>query len=249
MKTIIWLGLLTSLLVPVLARAQESTFDVEDLELPDDPVVEDDDVQPLLPPASPPAPSAGSRPTPLDEARLRDALARYAHSEPSVDDVVAAALRAQAADPARTRDALARVRLSGWVPTVRVGVRRGFGEGLTAQDLATGDRTAISTSDSLSLDGSLTFRLDRLVFAREETALMREERSVARERLRLAHEVVALWFERRRLQLERDLLGATDLAHALAIAEASSMLDVFTAGAFTRMMRDRRPPRDGHEAR
>jgi hypothetical protein len=130
-----------------------------------------------------------------------------------------------------------------------VGVRRGFGEGLTAQDLATGDRTAFSASDSLALDGALTFRLDRLVFAREETALMREERAVARERLRLARDVVTLWFERRRLQLERDLLGATDLGHAMALAEADSMLDVFTAGAFTRMITDRRSPQRGHPAR
>ena len=224
-------------LAPAYARAQDSTFEAEDLEPCDEPLVEaPDEADPPL--AAPPSPTASS--PRVDDAALRAALARYAHDEPDVTAVIDAALATQAADPSRTRDALTRVRLSGWVPVVRVGVRRGFGEGLTAQDLATGDRTSLSATDSLALEGALTFRLDRLVYAREEAMLMREERAVSRERLHLVREVVTIYFERRRLQLERDLLGARDVAHAMRIAEAGSLLDVFTGGAFSRMLAERR---------
>ena len=51
-------------------------------------------------------------------------------------------------------------------------------------------------------------------------------------------EVIALYFERRRLQLERDLHGDPELARSVRIAEIEAVLDVFTKGAFGRMIRD-----------
>jgi len=49
-------------------------------------------------------------------------------------------------------------------------------------------------------------------------------------------QVVHLYFERRRLQLERDLGGQVEVASELRILEAEALLDVFTNGAFSRMM-------------
>jgi len=97
-----------------------------------------------------------------------------------------------------------RARLSGWVPSVGLKARRG-----QAVDLASSsdeDALKLSTDDDLTLEAALTFDLGRVVFAREEVAIARQvqaerERTAERER-----EVIALYFERRRLQVERDLL-------------------------------------------
>jgi hypothetical protein len=170
------------------------------------------------------------------------ALARYSY-EPTVDRVVAAAVRVAEVLPERARDAAHRARLSGWLPTARVGVRRGTGRDLALQSTDLLDRTNISTDDTLAVEGVLVFRLDRLVFAREEVALLREEQTLAEERDSLMRDVVHLYFERRRLQLERDLLGQADTEHAVRIAEATALLDAFTRGAFSSAITTRRARR------
>jgi hypothetical protein len=161
------------------------------------------------------------------------ALAAYAH-EPTVERVVAAALHAAELSPSRAREAAQRARLSGWLPTARAGIRRGTGRDLALQTTDLLDRTNLSTDDSLSVDAALVFRLDRLVFAREEVPLLREERALAEERDALVRDVVHLYFERRRLQLERDVLGRRSPAETVRIAELTALLDTLTRGAFTR---------------
>lgn len=150
--------------------------------------------------------SAQAAPRAESNARQRavaEALARYRH-EPSVREVIAA-LRARKGD-SDTEDLEDRARLSGWVPTVGLKARRG-----QAVDLASSsedDALKLSTDDDLTLEAALTFDLGRVVFAREEVAIARQahaERADTEERVR---EVIALYFERRRLQVERDLLAA-----------------------------------------
>ncbi|MFW5920747.1 MAG: hypothetical protein ACOCUS_02815 [Polyangiales bacterium] len=171
----------------------------------------------------------------ITPARLRSALARYRH-EPGVDAVVDAALEAAGADPARARRLAQRARNSGWVPELRAGVRHGQGRDLSEREYVDGDRTNFSTDDQLTVDGSLTFDLGRIVFASQEVSILREQRALRAERAEVIETVVRLYYERRRLQLERDLLGARDLGHAMRIAEAEAMLNAFTDGAFERMM-------------
>jgi hypothetical protein len=168
-------------------------------------------------------------------ARVRAALARYRH-EPSVDAVVQAAIDAPALDPERARDAAERARLAGLLPRLRAELRRGQGLDLSALQGTTGDRSVWSSDDSLSFAGSLTFQLDRLLFAGEEGSLMRERRQLEERRLEVVTQVVHLYFERRRLQVERDLAGTTEVAIEVRIVEAGALLDVFTNGAFSRMM-------------
>ncbi len=165
--------------------------------------------------------------------RLRAALARY-RREPSAGAVVRAAIRARSASPGRVRDAMDRARATGWLPTARGSLRRG--QTVDLRGLANGEASSIATDDALSFDASLVFRFDRVVFASEETTLLRELRVVEETNAELARVIVHLYFERRRLQLERDLLAPGDLARAVRILELEALLDVFTAGAFTRMM-------------
>ena len=172
-------------------------------------------------------------------AEIADALGQYRH-EPTVDRVIAAALQVAQVLPERAREAAHRARLSGWLPTARVGVRRGTGRDLALQSTDLLDRTNVSTDDTLAVEGILVFRLDRLVFAREEVALLHEEQALAEERDALMRDVVRIYFERRRLQLERDLLGEADAEHAVRIAEATALLDAYTQGAFSRAVAERR---------
>jgi hypothetical protein len=167
----------------------------------------------------------------ISEAELNAALKRYAR-EPSVERVVRAALE-HAAEP--RADALAsRARAAGWVPNVALRVRRGQGVDL-AHALAD-DTIDASTDDDLTLEAALTFQLDRVVFRSEEVALARQSQTEADARSARVRNVIALYFERRRLQLERDLSESADPRRAVRIAELEALLDVFTNGAFGRMI-------------
>jgi hypothetical protein len=178
---------------------------------------------------------AANGPVPT-QGELQAALARYAH-EPSVERVVDAAVRAAGNGNA---SALAeRARTAGWVPRVGLRARRGVTVDLASEQEPEEQSVRLSTDDDLTLEASLVFELDRVVFRSEEVALAREARAERQARAERVREVIALYFERRRLQLERDL-GAAPSAEAQArIAEIEALLDVFTNGEFRRMMRAR----------
>ncbi|HEY8429359.1 MAG TPA: hypothetical protein VIL20_13325 [Sandaracinaceae bacterium] len=173
----------------------------------------------------------------LTPERIEAALRRYRH-EPSAMEVVRAALATRTADPARAHDAIDRARLSGLLPTARARLRRGQAIDLRGITGVPTDAN-VSTGDDLMVEGSLVFRLDRLVFAPDEGRLLSELRALEQARTEIVRAVIALYYERRRLQLERDLLGRRDLATALRILEIEALLDGFTGGAFTRMMNAR----------
>ena len=177
----------------------------------------------------------GAAPEPSPAAIAR-ALRRYRH-EPSIGALLRAIRDDDAFDPERARELARRARRGGWLPTLQVGARRG-----QQRDLSQAGSTAdprLSTDDDLTLDASLTFRLDRAAYGPDEVALAREERSRALDRQERARTVVAAYFERRRLQLERDLLGRRDLETVLRIHELGALLDAFTGGAFTRLSQRR----------
>jgi hypothetical protein len=154
--------------------------------------------------------SASAQPPGSEQRAVAEALARYRH-EPSVREVIAA-LHAHASYD--TSDALAsRARLSGWVPTVGLKARRG-----QAVDLASSsedDALKLSTDDDLTLEAALTFDLGRVVFAREEVAIARQAHAEREHQAERVREVIALYFERRRLQVERDLLAEHAVARAM----------------------------------
>jgi hypothetical protein len=188
---------------------------------------------PLDPPV-PRAPTAiamsprGVPDLPRDTARLATRP-----GEPDVEEVLEQVLATGALDPSRAADARERARWSGLVPILRADVRRGSGWDLRTRQSATSDTAILASDDSWSVVGSATLRLDRLVFAREETSLLAEERRLEEARLRLVSEVVRLYYERRRLQAERDARGESDLATEARIVELGAVLDALTGGALT----------------
>jgi hypothetical protein len=185
-------------------------------------------------------PATCSAPVPLDpsecaarQAEIEAALARY-ELEPSVEQVVHEALIA--APTPRAAALAAQARMAGWVPRLGLRARRGQTVDLTSpQSLDTG-ALRVSSNDDLTLEASLTFDLDRLVFRREEVALLHQSTAEQQARERLVREVIELYFERRRLQLERDLKGDPRLERAVRISEIEALLNAFTNGSFRRMI-------------
>lgn len=151
---------------------------------------------------------------------------------PSVEQVLAWAWEEGLFDPARADAAMERARLSALLPQLRIGVRRGLGWDALARQSTTTDSSSLSAGEDLSVVGTLVFRLDRLVFAGEEPALLRERRALEEARTALTAQLVALYFERRRLLVERALTGVPDVVAELRVLEIEALLDALTGGRF-----------------
>jgi len=155
--------------------------------------------------------------------------------EPTVAEVLKMAQKAaQQSSPQRTQSLVRRARLSGLVPTLKLGADRGLKQDLTASSAGEAERTKASLGDDVSVDASLTFDLPRLMFAPEEVRLLSVDRWLLQDRKKLFEEVVRLYFQRRRLVAERARSTVADPELDVAIAEAQALLDAFTDGAFTR---------------
>lgn len=170
-------------------------------------------------------------PLAVDPAALERALRTFDH-EPSATDVVAWALERSSLDPARASDAIDRARFSALLPQLRIGVRRGLGWDWAARQTTSSDTSSLASGEDLSLIGTAIFRLDRLLAPSEETGLLRERRALEESRTTLSAQVIALYFERRRLEVEALLTGSTDLEARMRIEELGALLDVLTGGRF-----------------
>lgn len=193
------------------------------------------DVSRAQPPAPTP-PRCAEGATSIDASVLEAAARAYGH-EPTVAEVVRAALDALETSPADARRARRRGRRSGLVPTLRVGATRA--RGIDLETDTNGAPTDIAQDADLRIDGQLSFDLGRLVYGPDEIAWSRELRSIESVRETRARDVVELYFRRRRLQIERDFLCDCSTENALEIAQAQALLDVFTAGAFSRIIDER----------
>lgn len=173
----------------------------------------------------------------LDLQTLHRLQARYAH-EPTAAQVARAAAHAIAGDPQRFASMIRRARWRGIVPDLALGARRGQGVDLRTM-LIQDDTARFTSGDDLVLSATLRFELGRLLFAPEEISIAREARVARAAGLELVRDIVQWYTLRRRLMLERDLLGHTSLARESRIAELEALLDIFTNGAFRRMIAGR----------
>lgn len=186
--------------------------------------------------ASSTAADSSKRQTPIGLAAFKEMLRAYS-AEPTVEDVVRAALAVAKHDPERYVAMASRARWRGLLPHIDLGARRGQGIDLrwTSEDLEA-HRT---TADDVTLFATLRFDLDRLMFTSEEVSIAREARSARNTEHQLIRAVVRVYFLRRRLMLERDLLASSSIAQQLRIQEAEALLDAFTDGGFQRMLKNR----------
>jgi hypothetical protein len=134
--------------------------------------------------------------------------------------------------PSRARELARSARLSGLLPRLRLGARRGLQHDLSATSTLESDRTRAALGDDLTLEASLTFDLDRLVFAPEQVRLLAVERLLEADRRKLIEDVVELCFRRKRLWLEQRALERPDPEIAAEIAAVEALLDTYTGGGF-----------------
>jgi hypothetical protein len=220
------LVLVLCLLLAPVAGAQQSEVEVE--------------CEPLAPlepepPAAPP-PSAALD-IPLDaaptQAQVDVVLQRYS-DEPSADEVVRAALKAAPAP--RAQALIDRARLAAWAPRLGLRARHGQTVDLTSPQAIDPTLLRLRTNHDITLEASLSWDFERLIFRRDEISLLSQDRAEHAQRGRLVREVIGLYFERRRLQVARDLSRKPNPAYSVRIAEVEALLDAFTNGAFRRMM-------------
>lgn len=167
--------------------------------------------------------------------QIEEALTHYAH-EPSVDAVLQAALQAGSAIDVEA--VAARARSAGWIPRVSLRARRG--QTLDLTNPLDDESLRVKSNNDLTLEAALTFDLDRLVFHSDEVALLRQRRNELDARRELVRQVIHLYYERRRLQVERDLEPDGKVARSVRIAEIGALLNAFTGGAFQRMIEQAR---------
>jgi hypothetical protein len=186
-------------------------------------------------PASAPSSDAGDDAA----AGLRAALARY-EREPTVAEVLREANR-QSRHEEPASELASRARIAGWVPSLGLKARRGQAVDLASSGGGSDESLRLSTDDDLTLEAGLTFELSRVVFAREEVAVRRQADAELRDAAARRGAIIRLYFERKRLLVERDLLDTKApeaIARSVRILEIEALLDVFTGGAFGRMMND-----------
>ena len=154
---------------------------------------------------------------------------------------VAAALRSSGlgVDDARIDAMIARARASAWLPETRMRAMRLMTDAAHATTLTTTDGTTYydAVGANLVLELRLTWRLDRLLFAGDETAFERTRLERENARSRLAERTLEVLFAWRRAGLEADG-GAPgspeELQSRLRESEALATLDVLTSGWFSR---------------
>lgn len=136
-----------------------------------------------------------------------------------------------------------RARWSAILPEARVRVLRHTTDSShsTTSDTSTDTPYYLYDSNSLWLEGRLTWHLDRLLFAEEEPTIERLRLERQEHRTRLAAKVVeqiSKW-QRARLDVAQSAEGTADRLDAvLREIEAASALDVMTAGWFSRWQRE-----------
>ncbi|MCA9529962.1 MAG: hypothetical protein KC543_07485 [Myxococcales bacterium] len=166
-------------------------------------------------------------------------------SEPPVRVLVVAALEASGLDLEGVDASRRRARHAAWLPVVRLRARRVRGQGASAQQSATSDRTSLSADYDDVLEATVTLRLDRLVYGPDEVAWARARDAVIERRRALVRQVIALYYERRRLQLTRDLGHALSIADGTRLLEIEALLDALTDGELGAWLRRRRAPAPG----
>lgn len=188
------------------------------------PAVADDGEPEPAPAESPPLPQPR-----LDQLRALAELSRRATG-------VALAVVGASAERRRLDGLSARARASALLPELRLRALRTTDQALRGSPTVD-DPYRVTQADGagITLEASATFRLDRLLFSREELVVERLRAQAASERLKLERQVLDALLELYRARELACLEDVTDEARALSRIRAVQLaaeLDVLTAGWF-----------------
>ena len=175
---------------------------------------------------------------------VEEVLARFDH-EPTIRETQVAAIRYYNVNPENIRSLRTRARTKALVP----GLSLGFSNSLTSFNKNVDDiifrgvtPSAIiekQTSDFIGFSASASWTFDRLIFNAEELDVL----SLIGIQDGLQREVTALYYVRRRLQIEILLNPAESLESRLSsrlrMEELTGLLNAYTGGFFSKAIDER----------
>jgi hypothetical protein len=180
-------------------------------------------------------------------ARADDEVDRFLRrfdNEPQIREVQLAAIRYYNVSPERIASLRSRTRSKALVPGISVGVTNSLSTfHLAVDDIIFRQRDIAryedQNADFLEFTASASWGLDRLVFNAEELDVM----SLIGIQDGIQREVTALYYVRRRLQIELELNPPTTLEARLSgrlrIEELTGLLNAYTGGYFSREVEKR----------
>jgi hypothetical protein len=176
-------------------------------------------------------------------------LKRFEH-EPAIREVQIAAINYYNVSPERISSLRSRTRTKALVPGLTIGVTNSLSSfNLAVDDIVFRERGIAriedQSADFLGFTGSLSWGLDRLVFNAEELDVM----SLIGIQDGIQREVTALYYVRRRLQIELELNPPSTLEARLSgrlrLEELTGLLDAYTGGFFSREIGKRLKRKNG----
>ena len=173
------------------------------------------------------------------EARLLKSALKRLEKEPTLDALIAAALKQANADVESVRSWQRRVRLSPMLPTVKVSVgydlERDESLDRTQEDP---DRWGADTDRDLAMQLTAQWEFDKLIFHPDELKIYNALADRAERREAVITMIIAYWFERRQLQLTLAVRPPKDVTEknriTLRMKELGACIDALTGGALTR---------------
>lgn len=182
---------------------------------------------------------AGSARTASAEDEVDRFLRRF-DNEPAIREVQIAAINYYNVSPERISSLRSRTRSKALVPGLSIGVTNSLSSwSLAVDDIIFRNSGEIArfedqSADFLSFSASASWGLDRLVFNAEELDVM----SLIGIQDGIQREVTALYYVRRRLQIELLLNPPTTLEARLSgrlrLEELTGLLDAYTGGFFSK---------------
>ncbi len=181
------------------------------------------------------APRAGASPADVEQV-----LARY-RDEPSVQEVQERAMRYAEIHPELIDAWRRRSSYSAILPQLRVTYRRNVEEDTRLiEQPGNPDRWQWDWDDDHQVTTVARWDLDDLIFNTDELRVSSESVRLVRLREGVLNQVTKLYFERRRLQIERDLAPTHDVAAAvrreMRLHELTAQIDAMTGGWFSEQL-------------
>jgi hypothetical protein len=174
------------------------------------------------------------------DREVDEVLAKFAH-EPEIREVQVAAIKYYNVSPDKIASLRSRTRTKALVPGISVG----FTNSLSSFNRAVDDiifrnvgiaKLEEQNADFMGFSASASWSLERLIFNAEELDVM----SLIGIQDGLQREVTALYYVRRRLQIEMLLNPpkalASRLSGRLRLEELTGLLDAYTGGYFSRQI-------------
>ena len=172
------------------------------------------------------------------DPEVDEILAKFAH-EPAIRQVQVAAIKYYNVSPDKIASLRTRTRTKALVPGISVGFTNSLSSFSSAVDDIIFRSAGIAkyenqNADFMGFSASASWSLERLIFNAEELDVM----SLIGIQDGLQREVTALYYVRKRLQIEMLLNPPTALASRLSgrlrLEELTGLLDAYTGGFFSR---------------